>query len=310
MESKKKTNFFLNLLRHPMITAIFGTLIGGLVTYQVTAINVEKATVELMSSRLAIVEENDTLEQAINKVNKEVDEKNSDIEEKKEELKKKDQEIAELTKQLNDDTEIKALNEQIVGIQQEKDKVQTDLENLQKDKDALQAEFDKLLNEGYEAYVQSKQSLPISLKEVDSLKNEGIRIDNAGSVSAGGKSFSYYIDTNWDDEAYIEYNLDNKYSQFKGVVYVSKWAYENYDANSPTIGNASISLQVKYNNMDDYQELTHVSGLSANSDPVEIGCNLTGVTRFKIVFRGCGAYNGWHDAVLHLGEPVFYKTVS
>lgn len=127
----------------------------------------------------------------------------------------------------------------------------------------------------------------------------------------GGKPFSYYIDTNWEDEAYIEYNLDNKYSQFKGAVYVLKWAYDNYDASSQTIGYASISLQVKFKNTDDYQELTSVLVyLLINSDPVEIGCNLTGVTRFKIVFRGCGAYNGYHGAVLHFGEPAFYKAAS
>lgn len=300
---KERTRSFL---RHPLVAGILGTFIGGLLTFHFTATIVENATVELMSRRLEIVEENDTLEVAINKVNKEVEDKNADIEEKKAELKKKDQEIAELTEKLNDDTEIKKFDAQIKVIQQEKDNLQRELDKLKEEKDKLQANYDELMEKGYEEYLISKQTMPISLSNIESLKNEGVRIDQTGSVSVGGVAFSYFIDTLSHKEAYIEYNLDKKYSQFKGKAFISKWAYETFDANDPVIGNASISIQVKYNNSDDYQEIDNVSGLTADSDPVEIGGSLMGVTRLKIVFRGGG---GQHigGSIIRLGEPVLYK---
>lgn len=304
MENKKKTNFFLNLLRHPMITAIFGTLIGGLVTYQVTAINVEKATVELMSSRLAIVEENDTLEQAINKVNKEVDKKNSDIEERTEELKKKDQEIAELTEQLNDDTEIKKLKIEIETIQKERDDLRLERDQLQREKEELQKKYDELEQKKYDEFVnEQKASTSISIGNLEVLKNDHIRTQNSGDVSVNGTAVSYYLDTSYDN-ASIEYKLDNKYSEFKGRVYISKSAYEHYSSDDPKIVNASISIEVKYDSSDTYQEIDSKSGLLADSDPVEIGGSVIGATRLRIVFRG--AVCPW-GSVIRMGDPVLYK---
>ena len=313
---KKKSNFLQDTLQHPMVTAIIGTLvgtlIGSLVASSVTATNIEQATVELMASRLEIVEENDTLEEAINKVNKEVEQKNSEIIKKDEEIEEKNKQVAELTDQLNDDSEIKALNEQIETIQKEKDKTQTDLDNLQKEKDKLQAEFDKLLNEGYEAYVVDQtSSAPVLLNDVEVLKNEGIKTDNTGDLTVKDVPFAHYIGSGASGENYIEYKLDNKYSSFSGKAYIPKWVYEEYDSNDSRISEAAISVEVLYEGSDIYQEIQKISGLTVNSDPVEIGGSLIGASRLKIVIRGGRGGRGYgNDSIIRLGDPVLYKSVT
>ena len=295
---KEKTR---NFLRHPLVTGILGTFIGGLLTFHFTATIVENATVELMSRRLEIVEENDTLEEAINKVNKEVDDKNADIEEKKEELEKKDQEIAKLTEQLNDDTEIKALNEQIESIQKERDSLQASSNQLQKEKDELQKKYDELEQTKYDEFVRERQAkTSISIDNLEVLKNDHIDTDNAGDVSVNGTSVAYFLDTAYDN-ASIEYKLDNKYSEVKGCVYISKSAYERYNSDDAAIVNASVSIEVKYGDSDTYQVLDSKSGLVADSDPVAIGGNVIGATRLRIVIRGGGG------GVIRLGDPVVYR---
>lgn len=313
---KKKPNLLMDFLKHPMVTAIIGTLvgtlIGGLVTAYVTATNVEQATVELMANRLEIVEKKDTLEEAINKVNKEVDKKNADIEEKKAELEKKDQEIADLTEQLNDDSELNRLNEQINTIQTEKDQLQIDMDNLQKEKDKLQGDYDKLLAEGYETYIQDKKSnAPVLLNDIEVLKNEGIATDNSGDGTINDVTFAHYIGSGASGENYIEYKLDNKYSSFSGKAYIPKWVYEQYDSNDDKISQAAISIEVKYDNNDNYQEIAKVSGLSVDSEPVEISKSLIGATRLKIIIRGGrGNRDYGYDSIIRLGDPVLYKSES
>ena len=307
----EKTTF----LKHPMVTAIIGTLvgtlIGSLIAASVTATNVEKATVELMSKRLEIVEENDTLEEAIKKVNKDVEKKDAVINEQS-------KQIAELTKQVNDDTEIKNLNGELQAKQTEIDTLQDNMSSLQKekdklqeDKDKLQADFDELKEKKYDEYMRDRQtSTPISLGNIEVLKNVGVDNDNTGDVSVDGTTFADYIATGNKGEAYIEYKIDGKYSEFKGSAYISKWAYTEYDSNDSRIRNASISIEVKYPNSDSYQVIDSVSGLSADGSPATIGGSLIGATRLRIVFRGGGSSSTYNYQIIRLGDPVLYETVS
>ena len=313
----KKTNFLKAFLKHPMVTAIIGTLIGtvigSLIAASVTATNVEKATVELMSKRLEIVEENDTLEEAINKVNKEVDKKNADIEEKKSELEKKDQEIAKLTEQLNDDTEIKKLNAQIEAVQQEKENLQGELDELREAMDKLQIKYDELEQKKYDEYMLSRQSMKISLGSIEPKKNEGVNTNNSGDVSVDKTSFTYFIDSGSEGETYVEYDLNNEYSRFEAKAYISNWAYQRFDSDSPRISNSSVSIQVKLEGSDSYQEIDSKSGLSADSKPVDVGGSLIGATRLRIVFRGggyIGGVNGDWGTIIRLGEPALYRTAQ
>ncbi len=305
---KKKPNLLMAFLKHPMVTAIIGTLVGtllgGLVTAYVTATNVEQATVELMANRLEIVEKKDTLEEAINKVNKEVDKKNADIEEKTAELEKKDQEIADLTRQLNDDTEINNLNEKLEEKQKEIDKLQATMDDLQKEKNELQIQYDELLQKKYDEYTQeAKSNAPISLANLEALKCDNIVKSGEADTSINGTKFSYYFETDWTGEQSIEYALDGQYREFKGMAYITKVAYGYFDENSPELNNASISIEVKYNDSDDYRVKDSVVGLIPDSAPVELKADLIGVTKMKIVFRG--AWYNQHP-VIRLGEPALY----
>lgn len=266
-----------------------------------------------MSRRLEIVEKNSTLEEAINCINEEIKEKNDQLDEKSEQIKERDKQIEELMEQLNDDTEIKKLNGEIQAMQYEKDKLQTDMDNLQKEKDKLQEDYNELEQEKYDEYIQGRRSMKISLGSIEPKKIGGVNTKNAGDVSVDGTKFAYYIDAGSEGESYVEYDLNNEYSRFEAKAYISNWAYQRFDSDSHRISNSSISIQIKLEGSDSYQDLDSKSGLMADSEPVDIGGSLVGAIRLRIVFRGGGyssGVNGDGGTIIRLGEPVLYKKVQ
>ncbi len=296
MKDNGKQRSFMD---QPLFQYFLAPLVVALISIFVTRYLTQRDAVQKLSDGTnGVVSEGDTIEDAASKIN--------DLQEQ---LQEKQQQIDTLTEQLNDDSEIKKLNEQVSAVQQEKDKLQEDLDKLQKAKDKLQADYDALMDKGYQQYLDEKKlSTHISLSSIESMKNEGVDTDNSGDVSVRGVSFKYYLTTCHEYETYIEYNLDNKYREFKGKAYITKWAYDKFDPDHERIRNASISIQVKYDTDDDYQEIDAVSGLVGDSDPVEIGGDLVGVTRLRIVFKGCG-YDGYNN-VMCLGDPYLYRVIS
>lgn len=305
---KEKTR---NFFRHPLVVGILGTFIGGLLTFHFTATIVENATVELMSRRLEIVEENDTLEEAINNVTLALEEKEEKIIEltnEKETLENllnddtKDKDIEKLKDQISQkDKEIEDLKRQVSQKEQEVSAKQGELE-------AKQEELESLKSKKYNEYIENAQSsTPVLLSDAEVLKNEGININQAGDVSVNGTSFAHFIEPDFSSKGYLEFKLDNQYSEFRGKVYVTKWAYDYFEQDDPEISSASIIIEVKYGDGSSYQVVDQKSGLIADNAPVDIGADLIGATRLKITFGGAHNYN---HAVIRLGDPVLYKANS
>ena len=287
----------VSFLRVYILIALIVMIISSLLTYHITVMITEHAVVNLMSGCFDTVEENYTLEESILEISFEMDELKNEINDLKKNIETKQ-------KNYEKDNEIDQLKQELSKKTHELDKMEDRYNGLMKD-------FDLLQQKGYEEYVHDKQSkYPVAMDDIEIFKNKDIKIGETGDTSLHGEVFGYYVATNSLGEAYIEYNVEKKYSMFKGKAYISKWAYQEYDNNDERISNANISIQVQYGEGDNYISVDDISGLSAESEPVETCVSIIGATKLRIVIRGGGGPRGdAFDSIIRLGNPAVYRSV-
>lgn len=67
---------------------------------------------------------------------------------------------------------------------------------------------------------------------------------------------------------------------------------------------------MQYGEGDNYISVDDISGLSAESEPVETCVSIIGATKLRIVIRGGGGPRGdAFDSIIRLGNPAVYRSV-
>lgn len=292
-------NRILYICKHLAVPLML-MIITSIVTYRTMKISVEHSVVSELSERIEAVQVNDSLEEAIDKLIDEINRKNDEIE-------KLNSEITELQKKIenqNVSDKEKALLEKSISekeqrvseLEEEKEELQDNLHSVENDEPAMGADYRKYIESGYGGDY-------IALHKVEILENEGITITTDRDSALSGTEFVNYLGTDSSDEAYIIYNLDQKASSILGYVYIPGWVHEEYDSDDTMISNASVSIEVTYDDSENYQEVYNISGLLVDSEPVRINEKIIGATKLKITIQGGGGPkgNGW-DSIIRLGN--------